>query len=218
MKNIERDVLDLITPDIRKEMERIWFTADLHHGHPKIVDICSRPTTRENLTEWLVREVINKYVGKNDEIYFLGDLSMAKRSEAEKFIDRLNGNKFLITGNHDKNIKNSTRFIQIIQRKRFTFKRDNLKIEIILDHYPIISWDKRIHGSWHLYGHVHGRNLGLGRSFDVGIDNPRLLEFTGGVHRPINLYEVCMIMKDKPQYSEVDNLLSTYDSNERDDL
>ena len=57
---------------------------------------------------------------------------MMKRKEAEKFIDRLNGNKFLILGNHDKNIHNSTRFSQITQIKDFSFKRKNIDIKIAL--------------------------------------------------------------------------------------
>jgi len=29
-----KQIIENITPDIRKEMESIWFTADLHQGHP----------------------------------------------------------------------------------------------------------------------------------------------------------------------------------------
>jgi calcineurin-like phosphoesterase family protein len=29
--------------------------------------------------------------------------------------------------------------------------------EIWLNHYPMRSWNKAFHGSWHFYGHVHGR-------------------------------------------------------------
>lgn len=28
-----KQLIENITPEIRKEMETIWFTADLHHGH-----------------------------------------------------------------------------------------------------------------------------------------------------------------------------------------
>jgi len=229
MKDIQKDILDKITPEIKLEMEKIHFTADLHHNHPKIVEICNRPVyvdkkefegeaTIKNLeyknllnykhTEWLVKEVINKYVNNKDELYILGDISMAKRSEAEKFIDRLNGNKFLILGNHDKNIKNSTRFSQITQIKNFNFSRYGINIHIVLCHYPILSWERRIYGSWSLYGHVHGRNKGLGRSFDVGIDNT--------LWKPLNLYEICQIMVKKPQYTELDNSISEFSNYEED--
>ena len=82
--------------------------------------------------------------------------------------------------------------------KDFTFgnKQNGLNIHIVLCHYPMLSWNRRVHGSFHLYGHVHGRNPGVGRSHDVGIDNPP------NMWRPINLYEVCQIMANKPFYDD----------------
>lgn len=221
-----KNILENITPGIRKEMETIWFTADIHHGHPKIVPICNRPVYFDRETElyfkkkqadaiekdekwipwadkewrdamnkihdqWIVKETFNKYIRRKDTVFILGDLSLARRPEAEKFIDRLNGNKFLILGNHDKNIDTSTRFAQITQIKDFRFKRPGVDIHIALCHYPMASWDRKPHGSWHLYGHVHGRYKNPGLSLDVGIDNPEI------GWRPINLYEVSLIMADK---------------------
>ena len=217
MKDIQRDILYKITPEIRKEMESIWFVADTHAQHPKIVDICNRPVyisdkekkdfritamdcsdptykrlinTRND--EWIVKEVINKYVGKKDRLYILGDVTMANKIASDKFIDRLNGNKSLILGNHDNNIRKSTRFGEITQLKDFTFgnKETGLNIHIVLCHYPMLSWNRRIHGSWQLYGHVNGRNPGVGRSLDVGID--------AQMWRPLNLYEICLKMSEKP--------------------
>jgi calcineurin-like phosphoesterase family protein len=217
-----KQIIQNITPEIRKEMESIFFTADLHHGHPKIVGICNRPVyidlklqdyfnskeaddpkykmikdprwieeINKIHDEWLVREVFNKWVGKRDTVFILGDLSMAKRSEAEKFIDRLNGNKFLILGNHDKNINTSTRFSQITQIKDYRFKRKGIDIKIALCHYPMASWDNKPNGAWQLYGHVHGRYKNPGLSLDVGIDNAEI------GWKPINLYEVALIMEEK---------------------
>lgn len=215
-----------VSPETRKEMESIWFTADLHHGHPKIVPICNRPVYfdpklqdyfaeievkelerdsnfkiwknsewREEMgkihDEWLVKEVFNKWVKNKDTVFILGDLSQAKRVIAEKFIDRLNGNKFLILGNHDKNIDTSTRFSQITQIKEFKFKRSDIEIKIDMCHYPLASWPSKPHGGWNLYGHVHGRYKNPGLSLDVGIDNAEI------GWRPINLWELSRIMADK---------------------
>jgi len=209
-----------ISDECKNDMESIWFTSDLHASHTKIVDICNRPIYLQSYegerniknndykqkldnihNEWLVKDVINKWVKKNDTLFILGDVSMAKRSEAEKFLDRLNGIKYLISGNHDKNIQNSSRFCQITQIKDFTYSKFNLNIHIVLCHYPLLSWNRKVHGSWHLYGHVHGRlNIDNGLSFDVGIDNPELHKITGGYYRPLNLYEIFKLMVSEQQF------------------
>jgi len=190
-------ILSLITPEARKVMETIWFAADYHHAHPKIVDICNRPTTREEHEEWLIREVHNRWVQKKHVVYLLGDLSFANRTNAEKFVNRLNGEKFMILGNHDKSVDKLPQFTQITQIKDFTFSQFGLNIHIVLAHYPLASWNRKPHGAWHLYGHVHGRYKLPGLAFDVGIDNSEIHQFPGGGWRPINLYEVCQIMQDK---------------------
>ena len=193
-----KDILSLITDEAKSDMEKIHFTADLHSSHPKIVNICNRPTTILEHYNWLI-ENFNKYVDKKDSVYILGDLSFEKREKAEKFIDKLHGQKTLILGNHDKNIHNSTRFAQITQIKDFTFSQFGLNIHIVLCHYPIASWNRKVHGSWHLYGHVHGRYKLPGLAFDVGIDNNEIHQLTENIWRPINLYEICQIMAKKDE-------------------
>lgn len=190
--NIYTDIIDKITPEIKAEMEHIWFTADLHAQHPKIVDICSRPTTREEHDEWLIKEVFNKYVQRKDEVYILGDVSLGKRQLAEKWVARLNGNKHLILGNHDKNVRHLGNWSEVTQIKDFTFSRGNLNIHIVLCHYCLATYNRQIHGSWHLFGHSHCRPVeGQPKlSFDVGIDRV-------GLWRPYNLYEVVQIMNQR---------------------
>jgi calcineurin-like phosphoesterase family protein len=203
--SIKTDILDKLTPDAIKEMQRIWFTADLHAQHPKMVDICNRPTTREEQDEWLLKEVFNKHVQKNEEVYILGDVSLGKRQDAEKWVARMNGNKHLILGNHDKNVAHLGNWCEITQIKDFTFSRFGVNIHIVLCHYPMLSWNRRIHGSWHLFGHEHCRNIGhVGFSFDVGIDRI-------GLWRPYNLYEICKIMHGKElAYTEEDIIKSSF--------
>lgn len=202
--NIQTDIVDKLTPEIIQEMERIWFTADLHHGHPKIVDICNRPISREEHDEWLIKEVFNKYVQKKDEVYILGDVSLAKRKDAEKWVARLNGNKHLIKGNHDKSVEHLGNWSEITQIKDFTFSRYGLNIHIVLCHYCLASYNRQIHGSWHLFGHSHCRPVeGQPKlSFDIGIDRI-------GFWRPYNLYEICKIMNMKEQnYDDINSLNS----------
>ena len=41
---------------------------------------------------------------------------------------------------------------------------------IVLCHYSMQVWDRSNQGSWHLFGHSHGKLQGIGLSFDVGVD------------------------------------------------
>lgn len=153
-----------------EEAKHIWFTSDLHLLHPKIVNICNRPTTIEDHDQWLI-DHINSVVNKRDELYILGDISMANREKTEKLLDKINGKKFLIEGNHDNSIKSSTRFQHTTQIHDFNFNSPSYSnIHLVLCHYPMQSWNRKVHGSGHLYGHVHGRLPGVGLSFDVGVD------------------------------------------------
>jgi calcineurin-like phosphoesterase family protein len=151
----------------------------------------------EEHEEWLIKEVWNKWIQRKHVVYILGDLSFANRAGTEKFINRLNGEKFMILGNHDKSAAGLPQFTQITQIKDYTFSQFGLNIHIVLAHYPLASWNRKPHGAWHLYGHVHGRYKLPGLAFDVGIDNSEIHQFPGGGWRPINLYEVCQIMQDK---------------------
>ena len=189
-------------PIIKEEMQTIWFSGDPHDSHPKIIETCNRPTTIEDHRRWLIEDVYNKYVGRKHRLYLLGDVSFAPKIEAEgKFLSKLHGQKTLVVGNHDKNIKKSTYFAEITQIKNFNFSRAGLNIHIVLCHYPMASWERKVYGSWHLHGHTHGRFVGHGLSWDAGLDNKRTLITSDGVElshicKPINLYEVCLIMSE----------------------
>ena len=164
------------------EAKHIFFSADFHFLHPKIVGICSRPTTIEYHDEWLL-DRINSVVGKKDTLYILGDVSMGNRIKTEKILDKMRGKKILILGNHDNSIRNSTRFEYVTQIHDFTFTSPSYNnIHIVLCHYPFNSWNRKVHGSAHLYGHVHGRLKGVGLSFDIGVD--------ANDYYPLNLEQV----------------------------
>lgn len=164
------------------EIENIWFSSDFHLLHPKIVSICDRPTTVEEHDDWLI-DRINSVVKKKDMFYILGDISMANKEKTEKLLHRINGIKVLIEGNHDTSIKNSTVWLKSVQRENFTFNSPSYpNIHIVLDHFPLASWERKVHGAMHLHGHTHNRFVNRGLSFDIGVDANNYL--------PLNLEQV----------------------------
>jgi len=130
-----------------------FYISDTHFGHANILHFDNRPfKTTEEMEEVLV-ERWNAVVTKGDIVYILGDFCWKKESEWIRILNRLNGSKVLIVGNHD--IRGSATL-----RKMFLSVEEYKEIEdegrkVILCHYPIPFFMNHFYGSYHLYGHVH---------------------------------------------------------------
>ncbi|MCK9596765.1 metallophosphoesterase [Candidatus Pacearchaeota archaeon] len=163
-------------------MNNIFFWADTHFSHDNIRKYCNRPFKTIKEMDDVYIERWNSTVRPNDIIYFLGDFAF---DNAKEIFYSLNGQKFLVVGNHDKHDVLKLPWLQI---------RDSIGLQIDkeyiwLNHYPHRSWNRSFHGSWHLYGHVHGKLEHYGKSLDVGAD---VLE------RPISFDDLKVVMKDRP--------------------
>jgi calcineurin-like phosphoesterase family protein len=176
-----------------------WFTSDTHFLHKNILKFC--PSTRTGadhieMTELMI-QVWNEKIKPGDTVYHLGDVSFGKHEETTAVLERLNGDLHLIQGNHDKNVVNGP------NRKFWKSVQPYLRAkvngqDIIMFHYPIVEWDAMHYGTWHLYGHVHGEDMGLNgrKALDAGVDN----RFSGDMS-PWHFDEVAAVMKDRPVFS-----------------
>ena len=145
----------------------IYFTSDQHLSHNNIIKYCNRPFKNVSEMNECIIDNFNSIVSTKDTTYFLGDFCFSS-GNFEKYMKMLNGQKHFIIGNHDpKNIKKFTHlFNSISQIKEIKCKG----IPIILCHYSMRSWNKKQYGSYHLYGHSHGRLESDDNSFDIGVD------------------------------------------------
>lgn len=189
-------------------MRKVWFSSDWHLDHaniagPKVSSWKSGYRdfdTVDQMNEAILTN-INKYVKKEDELYFLGDfcfkdhrLTPFWRSQIE--CDNINW----ITGNHDEKAylykEHFKRVVSVLDIKE-------LDISFFLSHYKHAVWNKFHHGRIHLYGHSHSsaEHWEIGRSMDVGIDNAYKLL---GEYRPFQLEEVVEFMS-KREIHEVDH-------------
>lgn len=86
-------------------MRRRFWTADLHFGHANIREY--EPARQElgadvdAMNDALIHRW-NAVVGQDDEVYIVGDLCMGKIAESLPLVELLNGEKYLIAGNHDR--------------------------------------------------------------------------------------------------------------------
>ena len=141
-------------------MSTIWFTADTHFSHGNIIEFCHRPFAGIRLHDQKLIEAWNRHVAPNDTIYHLGDLGFGSPSYLAGIVSQLNGKKHLILGNHDKpnrlkRIVDLFESIEVYKEIKVFDKDIDGHRHIVLFHYPIESWSRKFHGSWHLHGHTH---------------------------------------------------------------
>lgn len=165
----------------------IWFSADLHLDHTKVIEYSKRPfKSIEEMNETLIINWNERVVPK-DEVWFLGDFCWSDR--IEYFRKRLNGRIHLILGNHDLRRLSIKEAGQLFESVDFVkYLRYNHE-KFWLSHYAHRTWPKSNHGCYHLYGHSHADLPGLNRSMDVGVDAQN--------YRPISIDEVIGQLKDK---------------------
>ena len=163
-------------------MNNVYFTADLHFGHHRILELYpNRPfASTQDIDahdEFLIQHW-NEIADKGDDIYILGDFSLRPVDETRRILERLNGRKYLCQGNHDSSLKSLGRYFERVQQimevrfksSRFPFLKEDIKI--VLCHYPLLEWNGINNGVIHLHGHCHG-NLQNSKSpfrYDIGID------------------------------------------------
>lgn len=161
--------------EVVKGTTKKWFTSDLHHSHKRIVEFTNRgvDTTQEQHDEWLV-DLWNSQVAPGDLVYHIGDFSFAKSYDSiANFVEKLNGQKILIKGNHDRS-KNMLQLLWdglVVKYEKY-LEIDIGKTNVTLFHFPIAVWHKQHYGAWHLHGHSHGNyRVEQGKILDVGLDN-----------------------------------------------
>ncbi len=181
-----------------KPGQQLFFTSDTHYNHRNICRGTSTWTDVEDITrdfETLdkmnakIVEGINSHVGQDDILFHLGDWSFGGFDSISEFRNRIHCKEIhLILGNHDHHIERNRGDVQMLfesvnqylelevsktgSNKMDSYDRD-FKVNFVLMHYPIMSWNKMNDGVIHLHGHVHlppNKRIGKGKMMDVGMD------------------------------------------------
>lgn len=133
----------------------IYFTADTHFCHAKIISSCHRPfATADEMDEALIANW-NRKVTNGDMVYCLGDMFChASRDKVRDILGRLKGKKVLVLGNHDADWKNR----ELIQAF-FAAEAEYLNVSeggrhLVMYHYPLLHWTNESK-SWMIHGHIH---------------------------------------------------------------
>ena len=173
-----------------------YFTADDHFGHANILHFGEGRPFRS--LSHMHTEIINRHnmiVSRDDDVYFLGDIAMGSFEETIKLFKRMNGNKFLVPGNHEKIFsganthKRIATFTPLYEKAGFTILPENTSIfingqKVIMSHFPyygdhvgverFVDNRPKFEGLPLLHGHTHQQMKTVASDdlmFHVGVDS-----------------------------------------------
>lgn len=155
---------------------KTWITSDLHWGHQNIMSFCPQSRARfkndvNYMNEEMVREW-NNTVESEDLVYILGDVAFLPAQKAAQYMNRCNGRKILVQGNHDRKTLNDPSFRGCFEEVHHYLDINYAGHKIVMSHFPFLEWDQMHRGSLHFFGHIHGgtTNQEKYRCMDVGMD------------------------------------------------
>ena len=136
----------------------IFFTSDLHLYHQNILQYTKHNfSIIEQRNEAIVNNW-NSVIKNGDTVYILGDyvwrLEKLKFDKLKQITNRLNGNKILVRGNHDR----YSNYQYVNSGIKEVYDILNVKIAndfFVLCHYAMKFWQRSHYGSYCLYGHEH---------------------------------------------------------------
>ncbi len=134
-------------------MTTIFLVSDTHFGHAGVCRFTDS-TTGEKIRPWtdpneMDEEMVkrwNETVRPNDKVYHLGDVVINRK--ALSIMERLNGDKVLIKGNHD--IFKLEDYVKYFRDIRAYHVMDNM----ILSHIPVHP-DSKGRFRANIHGHTH---------------------------------------------------------------
>ena len=162
----------------------------------------------------VVEEFENEKVGKDDKVFVLGDFVLRRgKSETAKIINQLNGDIYLVPGNHDKveayagcdknrfHVCSDITYLRLRPENKDDERFKHSEYILVLSHFPQLCYShSEKNNTYNLFGHIHSRynmpmsdygtplRLRIGKQFDVGTDRNN--------YAPVNIFDVMRQIKE----------------------
>lgn len=186
-------------------MGNVFLISDTHFGHQKACEFLNNDGSKmrpwdnsEEMNEAMVKNW-NSVVGPKDKVYHLGDVVIGRKHL--KTLERLNGDKVLIRGNHD--IFKLVDYLPYFRDIRAVHKLD----DFVMSHIPIHP-DSLGRYKANVHGHLHSNKVMGARwyrdgenEWQVAYDIPHSKYLCVSVEQinytPISLEAVIKLLKEQ---------------------
>jgi len=174
-----------------RDIDRVYLIGDTHFDHKNIIKYCNRPFKNVKEMNKKLLKNWNKTIGKDDLVFFLGDLAFGKRKHKVGYwLNKLNGRIYLIQGNHDKKIPSGIPYL-----KRCIIKYGDDEFRLIHRPDEAGGWK-----GWIIHGHHHN-------------NHPQYYPFINSLNKTINV-SVEMIDYKPISFASLLSLISEDDVSE----
>lgn len=137
------------TINIHEHNVYVW--SDIHFGHKNIIKYSNRPyASVVHMDECLITN-FNSIVGPDDISIWVGDVAFHSTELTNIILDRCNGRKILIVGNHD--FHNQKLKDMNFDEIHLVYHIEYPDISLVFTHYPMDNLPKphiNIHGHLHI--------------------------------------------------------------------
>lgn len=140
-----------------KEPSKVFFISDTHFNHKNAIEYNNRPfNSVEEMNEEMIKNW-NKVVPKDGIVFHIGDFAFGGSSVWKSIIPRLNGDIYLVLGNHDiRNWRNGyTQYFKQVAHQMYV----NISgYRLVLNHFPFAALPQDTDCETpiiQIFGHVH---------------------------------------------------------------
>jgi len=133
----------------------IYFTGDQHFGHANIIKHCNRPFSSADEMDKFLLEKWNVRIKKQDIVYILGDLFFRNAVPCTEYLQKMNGKKHLIIGNHDKGWIKKVDLPSYFETVLPMAEISEGTRKLVLCHYPMMTWEGIAKGAYMIHAHIH---------------------------------------------------------------
>jgi len=144
-----------------------FFISDCHFGHKNIIKYMNRPFESVEDMDNSMIDSWNSVVSHSDRVFLVGDAFLCDENRAADIMDRMNGYKILIAGNHDRSKKTMLSMGFNEYHRELSYDFGDMGVAL-MNHYPLPDtvikekgFDFLIHGHLHHPPHVQGLKVNV---------------------------------------------------------
>lgn len=181
--------------------DKLFFTSDLHINHANICKYCHRPfESRSEMMHTLI-DNWNSVVPEDGIVINCGDFMLNHKEDLKeylKYMHKLNGQQYLVRGNHDIISLSTTPLSEklLAVQDLMVIKVEGIKI--IASHIPLMTYP----ADYHVFGHIHTLSDGTCYGIDGDVNEKlRKTQYDVGVdqngYKPISYWQLVDIFRSR---------------------